>query len=132
MKTTVPMVEFFAHGIMVSETYTEEVDHRDPYQIELPKGTFGFCFFDKVIHILELDDGRKMEHVERINESGKYYPGGIVFNQQDIKKMRDMNRNYSALYDNMVGNKWPLVVKTILGNFQPFEGGDQVTCPANV
>ena len=114
-------VEFVYPGIIVSETSVKEVESRDTSEVKVPDGAFGFRFFDVLIAKVECD-GKTVElRSDRLNQSPMHYYGGRILTREEVEREVPDNR---ILLDNMDGNGWNRVIKTRMGNFQPFEESD--------
>ena len=117
---TVQMITFYYPGILFSENSSKEIGHRDPYRVKMPNNAFAFSFYDKVIQTAKLENGKEIEHVEKKNESERYYPGGQSLNLTQAKQATGDNR---ILCSNMEANGYDRVIRTCMGNYQPFEPG---------
>jgi hypothetical protein len=113
-------VEILYPGILFSEESVKEVNGRNPSAIVkgLESGAFGFRFYDQVETTIILDGKPKKVASDRKNESGMYYPGGRLFTLDEVKSM---GKDFHILASNMEGNNWPIVVRSRVGNFQPFD-----------
>lgn len=112
-------VEVLYPGILFSETEITEVDNRDPDAIaQKYKNAFGLRFFDQ--ERTEVKIGSKQQTVsgERKNESKLYYPNAQTFTVADVKKLPG---DHTILISNMECNGYKKVVRTRVGNFQPFD-----------
>lgn len=119
MKELKHYVERFYPGIIVSETSVEEIEDRIPTSIKLEEGCYGFRFFDKSIAVI---DGETLIG-ERKNISGIYYPGGVVYSIDGVKKHHP---EMETLIKNMERNSIDAVVKTKVGNWQQFHKEDNI------
>lgn len=96
---------------------------------KLPKWAYSFRFYD--LHTLsgKLENGEVIEKSTRENISGWHYPEGEVFDAKGIEALRG---DYEILLSNMRCNKWPLLVRTRLNTWQPFNDGDVIVPAAEV
>lgn len=117
------MVEYLYPGSFVSEASSVVCGHNNADQIECPDCAFAFRFFDRVTQTATLEDGRTHDHVERENVGGWYYPGGEVLTVEDVEAL---DGDHRILLSNMRCNGWDKVVRSRLGNFQPFDAADVV------
>ena len=101
-------VTFYYTGSFMSEETTEEISTRS--EIDIPKYAFCYQFHDEV-------------GGEKINKTGRYYLGEV----QNIEQVQSLNTDgkLDILISNMKSNKWDLVIKTRLGNYQPFTDDDK-------
>ena len=119
-------VEFHYPGTFVAETAVVEITSRDA-DFNIPKTCFGFVFFDREYVTV---DGEQLSG-SRKNESNFWY-FGTVYTLHQLEVL-NTNSKYDVLLSNMKCNKWPRVVRTRCGNFQPLEAGDVVlNIPRNV
>lgn len=116
--TLVHYVELLYAGIFMSETNEKKVKKRDHTKIKAPKDCFGYRFFSRE----ETDSNGEILKGKKKNYSGYYY-FGEVYTKEDVEKYVD---NPRILLSNMSGNGYDKVVKTRLGNFQPFYTGKDV------
>jgi len=99
-------------GVFMSESSEEEVKERDHTIIDAPKDCFGYRFFSRE----EAEDHGEILKGKNKDYSGFYYFGTVMTKEQ-VEKHVD---NPDTLLSNMRINNWDRVVKTRLGNFQPF------------
>lgn len=116
-------IEFFFPGSFFSESSVEPISHRDPHKVIFPNGAFAFRFFDVETQVATLEDGTTFNHPRKINESPTYYPGGQALTAADV---RALPGDHEILLANMEANKWSKVIRTRLGNYQPFEAKTSV------
>lgn len=110
-------VEFMFPGIIVSESTSEEIASREA-KVKLPKGSFGYRFFDEE----QVELGGEILRGERKNPSGIFYVGGKIKTLEDISK----EQPGSILEANMRNNKYDRVVMTNRGQAMPMEAGDVI------
>jgi|SRR5208282_2821641 len=115
-------VEILYPGILFSEEDAHEVKSRNPMAIAkgLKAAAFAFRFYDQVETEVTVGGETKTVASKERNKSGIYYPDGQIFNLEEVKKLKPA-KEYSILASNMEINKWPIVVKTRCGNWQPFD-----------
>jgi hypothetical protein len=112
-------VEVMYPGILFSESDVQEVDYRDPDAIAKKfKNAFGFRFFDQERTQVKVGGKTSTVSGERRNESRFYYPDGETFTVDEVKKLKG---DHKILISNMEGNGYKKVVRTRMGNFQPFD-----------
>ncbi|MFA5382740.1 MAG: hypothetical protein WC356_06215 [Candidatus Micrarchaeia archaeon] len=112
-------VEFFEPGSFFPEKEIREVKERDPTKIKVPFTVYGFRFFDRK----EIVD----EDGEYLFGSPKNYSKMFYFGRtMTLEQVKAEVPNEKILIMNMELNNWKLVVKTRMGNFQPFNKGDQI------
>ena|SRR5260370_29692775 len=115
--------EYFYPGSLFTESENKKLKARDVNKALaacLP-GAFAFQFYDVCVKVGVLEDGEKIEKRTRRNDSGRYYPGGIL---KTLEEVEAMGKDYSILASNMRCNNWNPVVLTRRGNYQPFERND--------
>ena len=118
-------IEIFYPGIVFSGAETRIVKDRDEKDAldMLPESAFAFRFYDQVSAETTVDGKTVTVYGDRKNVSGRYYPDGELFTLEQIEAFGEESE---ILADNMRINDWPVVVKTRLGNFQPFAKDDRV------
>ena len=118
-------VEYIFPGALFSETERKEVKERNPKKTaqHAPKGAFAFRFYDQSSKNTTIDGEKTVVYGKQKNISPTYYPGGIKFSLPEIKAM---GKSHDILASNMECNRWPVVVKTRRGNFQPLENTDVI------
>lgn len=127
MKTTQTWVKFLFPGAFFSEDSSEKVSSRDISELVIPEGAFAFSFHDVTTQVAKLEDGTEIPHkTGQENKSGMFYPGGIKLGSMDVGYLHGDNR---ILLDNMRSNGWKHVVKTRVGNFQPFDDSIDTILP---
>lgn len=104
-------VTFLFPGSFFSESKSEKVLSRE-VRITAPKGSFGYYFWDRQETVSE---GETL-FGERKNDSGMHYFGETF----TVEQVKALPGDHETLVWNMEMNKYPLVVRTICGNFQPF------------
>ena len=129
MYTTKTFVEFTCPGAFFNETYSREVDTRDPSCLQIPDNAYAFQFYDiigttQVIwNLKSVDNERVTMKSERMNLSLRYYLNGKVMTYDEVAAEVPNNK---ILLSNMKCNGWRGVIKTRFGNFQPFTDGKDV------
>ncbi len=115
-------VEWFDGRQFFTETGTAQCDrHVTDALFTIPPYAFAFRFFD-----LPKAPDLGPDYVvtpRRQNVSGKYYPGGTVFNQEEVAYYFPEEK---ILLSNMQGNGYSHVVKHRGGGFQPFNPDEDV------
>jgi hypothetical protein len=113
-------IEYYYPGILFSESSKEDVESFDPSELTIPDACFGFEYHS----VEEIFIDEKWRPLTETNKShGMIYPDGEIF---DEEKLIAENQNKGFLLDNMRGNGWNLVVRTKVGNFQPFRNEDRI------
>jgi hypothetical protein len=112
-------VEFFYPGSFVSETSTREVADRSPIT-DIPKGAYGYRFYSQSEVVI---DGETLTGPIK-ERSGMIYFGEVM-SLVDVSKLP----RTEILQSNMRCNHWETVVRTVRGNFQNLNEGDQVLAP---
>ncbi len=112
-------VTFYYPGILMNEEETRLISSRRD-KIEIPKGSFGYRFFDRTETEL---DGETLKGKPK-NHSGIHYLGKKM-SLAEVKKELPAEK---ILISNMECNGYKHVVKTIRGNFQPLERRDKIIC----
>lgn len=124
-------VEFLYPGTLIAEREAEPIALRDPALVEVPEKAFAFRFFDKLTVVVR-EGAEDIElRSDRINESGMYYLGGEVYSLPELEHIFPeatvlTQQEATVLTQNMRNNNWVQVIKTRLGNWQPFEEGDRL------
>lgn len=118
-------VEYHIPGTLFTESETHKLSSRSVSEAVkyCPEYAFGFHLFDVEIRSGVLEDGERIEKKKVVNESGRYYPQGKVYDRDDVKSM---GSKYHSLLSNMESHGWSHVVRTRRGNFQPFESQDHL------
>jgi hypothetical protein len=118
------------------EAYDTRQFFTEEYSFQIPERTFAaalevmpnhcsyFRFYDLVDGPLPdavpTPEGVSVQYrYERLNVSGPVYPGGTLFNADDIRQMNADGR-YDILLSNMECNGWARVVRHRGGGFQPY------------
>lgn len=82
-----------------------------------PKSAFAFVLYERADPV---DLGPEYTVTpKRQNESGKHFLGGQIFTLAEIESLNDPDNR--ILISNMRGNRWDRVIRTSMGNWQPFE-----------
>lgn len=110
-------VEFFYCGILVSETEAKQIKSRKE-EFKIPKGSYGCRYFDRE----EVKRGGETLIGKKKNYSGMYYLGKTM----SLEEVKEEFPRENILIRNMEGNGWKHVVKTRMGNFQPFHKRDRI------
>jgi len=110
-------VIFYYPGSLVNEEEIKLISSRKD-KIEIPKGSFGYRFFDRTE--VELDGEALIG--KRRDYSVMYYMG----KKMSLAEVKRELPKEEVLIRNMEGNNYKYVVKTIRGNFQPFKKGDKI------
>ena len=119
-------IEFILPGLVLSDIDAIEVTPDRLAALQVPSKAFAFRYY----YILETESpGGAALKSDRLGVSGRYYIGGRVMSLADVKREMPDER---ILIDNMEGNGWGYVIKTRLGNFQPFFPQDQVCGAHNI
>ncbi|MEE9510396.1 MAG: hypothetical protein V3V81_07880 [Candidatus Bathyarchaeia archaeon] len=113
-------VEFFYCGSFFSETDVKLIKNRREL-FTIPKGCYGYRFFDRE----EAEQKGEMLWGKKKNYSGIYYFGEVM-SLKEVKEQRLSIRGSKMLINNMEGNGWKRIVKTRMGNFQPFSKRDKI------
>lgn len=117
-------VEYFYPGLLFAESSSRQIaTHSVGEALKgMSKKAYGFKLYDKQILRAMVEDGTSTTVEKTLNESGMYYPGGVIYTMAEIKNQQ----GESILYCNMWGNDYKKVVKTRLGNYQPFTDKDRI------
>jgi len=110
-------IEFFFPGSFFAESESKLVVDRN-IPDSLPEGCFAFSFY--TITSTEVDG--EILRGSRKNKSVRYYPDAMLLTIEDIEKIPDTK----VLQLNMKNNNWNPIIKTCVGNFQPFSSGDVI------
>lgn len=110
-------VQYWYPGLLFSEPSNEKINHRDPDKIKIPKGAYAFSFFDQE----EMVKNGKTLRGEAENHSGYYFVNATIYTLAAVKKEFGKSASHSILITNMECNKYPYVVKTNIGTWQPFD-----------
>lgn len=88
---------------------------------------FGFEITETVLKRFVSDDGEeRWLATGRARRLGRWYFGETMTLSQVAAENITNGGKHDILLANMRGNNWPTVVRTIAGNFQPIEDGDDV------
>ena len=119
-KVTKMYITFYFPGIVVSETSSSEIGHRQIDRITLPEKAYAFQLWDRE----DVIDGDKTYYGEASNMSPKYYPGGQLLTADDVRNLPDFTeQSHGTLVANMRINEYERVIRSCRGNFQPHEEG---------
>jgi len=112
-------------GTLFEEDEVRTVSSRDISAVmdKLPKNAFAFYFFDQTSKEVSIEGKKRIIYGDAKNKSGRFFPGGIMYSLAQVEKM---GPKYAILASNMRANNWMVVVKTRLGNFQPFLPKDSI------
>ena len=124
--TTKYYAEFLFPGLLFSESEHIELKSHNPNEAlkKMPESAFAFELYDIETRQGILENGEHIKNDKTVNQSGRFYPGGVLLTLEEIKSMDDKNHN--ILISNMEGNGWNTVVKTRAGNYQPIEKHDVI------
>jgi hypothetical protein len=112
-------VKIYYPGILFSEDEVVEVDHRDGEKIAKKyKNAYAFRFYDQAREDVVIDGCTQTVFGEERNSGKTCYPGGEVLTLADVKRLPG---DYKILIGNMKCNGYKKVVRSRLGNFQPFD-----------
>lgn len=122
------LAEYLAPGAFMSESYgtrelaeptTEQVLEHQPNE-----NWFGARVSSVTEKMFRASDG-EVAWVEENRPQLIFtvYNYGEIF---DLERVKALGAGYDILVSNMEGNKWPRVVRTRLGNWQPLEDEDVV------
>lgn len=120
-----PMARYTLPGSFFNEEETVELPERSVEAAvqAAPKWAFAFKLYDSPLCDFEFPaDLFRLVPIPQ-NESHRYYIGGTLYTVEEVEAMGD---DFRILASNMRGNRWPHVIKTRAGNFQPFEEGDEI------
>jgi len=115
-------IEFLYPGIFVSESSAQEIDHKDPKKVVIPKNCFGFRFYD-----CEIVKSKKYPNETLVgrakNHSGWFYINSEILTLKEVeKKMPEA----TILISNMKINKWKKIVNTSFGQSLQLRAGDTI------
>lgn len=116
-------VEFLLPGFLVSEPIEKPYKKGMPF----PQGCFAYRLFTRKE---TMSDGEKLCGRNKYQE-GMFYPkGSVITSARDVpsKYPGDGNR---ILRSNVEINNYPAIVKTPVGNIQPFYPKKDVVLPGN-
>ncbi len=112
-------VKVYYPGIIFSEDEVVEVGNRDVKKVAKKyKNAYAFRFFDQARADVKIDGQTKKVFGEERNGSKTYYPGGEVLTLADVKRL---DGDHKILISNMECNGYKKVVRSRVGNFQPFD-----------
>ena len=123
-------VTYLIPGILFPEddsrTIEDGPDLVDRAAAQAPRDAY--CFTIETVLVADpIPDGRGgtlRVQPKSMDESGYYYLGGELFTAEQIEALDDSGREYQILLSNMRGNDWQMMIRTPLGNWQPFGEGD--------
>jgi len=110
-------IEYFFPGALFADSAMVDVPSRDVAEAKAnaPAHAYAFRFITRGRHENELDS-------RVIDRSGMHYIGGTIYTVDDVKALPGKN---DILLANMQCNGWDKVIRTPLGNFQPFTATDK-------
>ncbi len=120
-------IEYLIGGRFFPEYRSQKVDRIDPSLADPVPGDYAFSFKRRSWRIAKTENGEEFEvdtHWDTV--SGMYYIDGVVHTLDEVKALEAETGDHSMLVSNMEGNDWDKVVCCNLGNWQPFEEGDQI------
>lgn len=103
----------------MSERSQRVVENELLCEVTLPGSAYAFYFTRRTR--AETDKGEVMFGAER-EKSVTYYPDGESVTKEDVAKLPDCR----ILLRNMECNNWDRVVRSRLGNYQPFNEDTQI------
>ncbi|MBE3039715.1 MAG: hypothetical protein IMZ62_13010 [Chloroflexi bacterium] len=121
MLTETPVAELLFPGAFFNEDEVIDLPALDVNQVPIKPGCFAFRLGIHKSQTAILDDGREIPHSEITWNPGRYYLGGTIYTLDEIEAM---DESHGTLATNMRSNNWLRVVKTRMGNFQPFTDAD--------
>lgn len=107
-------IKYLYPGSFFPEERIEKVSDRKI--VDLPEGAFCYQFFDREETEIE---GETLYGKDK-NHSGRFYKGDI-FTLDELKVKFPFE---FTLISNMESNKWDYLIRTVRGNWQPFEKRD--------
>lgn len=118
-------VEYMIGGRFFGEEESKAIAERtdDEALANLPRMAYAYRFYDLRTLSGKLENGEPIEKSTRENVSGWHYPDAETFNADRIAALKGY---HEILLSNMRCNDWPLVVRTRLGTWQPFNDGDVI------
>lgn len=117
-------VEYYYPGVFFAEKSSKQVENRNPQEVELTDYCYAFQFYDLEIITVKLENGKVLENKAIKNKSHLFYPNATVLTLEDVE---NMSGDHFTLIANMRCNRWKKVVKTRVGNYQPYnEETDEV------
>jgi hypothetical protein len=114
-------VEFLYQGAIWDEGLTQKIKTRHISKIKVPKGAFGFQFFDIVSGVVEVNGKKRKYTSRRINFSPMYYYGGEVYTIAEIKHKFSKQKN---LVNNIKNKECKKAIRCRTGNWKPFNDTD--------
>ena len=111
-------VQFAFPGIFDTEYVNEKIAERDPELVTIPRGAFGYRFFDQEKTVI---DGELLLGKPKNYSSFTYF--GKVYTLEEVKEKYP---EYTSLIRNMEDKGSNRVVCTIRGNWQILEKADIV------
>lgn len=116
-------IEFLFPGVFSPGRLTRPVDHRDP-PARVPEGCFGYRFFARQ----EVSQGGEVLSGEARDHSHYTYFGETM----TADGIKNLPGDHDILLRNMEVNGWPVVVRTVRGNFRQMQDGDVCIPPESV
>ena len=113
-------IEFLTPGIILSESSSEEVDHRDPALVKLPENSFGFRFYDR--------EEKEVEGELLVGEPKNFTPWSIQGEVFTLASIKERFPDERILISNVERN-YGRVCKTKFGQFIPLGEKDLVIEP---
>lgn len=117
------MTTFYAEydlpGSFFGETVSREIPERSvaAAKAAAPKSAFAFTLYECADPV---DLGPEYSVVpKRLNVSGKHFLGGQIFTLAQLEALNSPDDR--ILISNMRSNRWGRVIRTSMGNWQPFE-----------
>lgn len=111
--------EYDLPGSFFGEAVSRELPERSvaAAKAAAPKSAFAFTLFECPDPV---DLGPEYRVIpKRQNVSGKHFLGGQIFTLEEIEALG--RSEDSILLSNMRSNRWHRVIRTSMGNWQPFE-----------
>jgi hypothetical protein len=110
-------VEIFYPGSLFANVETKPVDNRN-VTIDLPKGAYGYRFFERT----EVEQDGETLIGNKKNYSGIHYKG-TVYTLEELEQQFP-SEEHRILISNIKNNGHKKAIRTIVGNWQPFEDND--------
>lgn len=123
--TTEQYVRYFFAGVIVAEESDRPIASREPVTAGklAPEGAFAFEFYDKVTATVYVDGENLPMSSKHRNTSGRFYIDGERLTEEDVERL---GGGYRVLLENMRSNRWPAVVRTRAGSYQPLYERDGI------
>lgn len=120
-------VEYIYPGMFVSEMSVMPIPKRERATLDIPKGAFGFRYFDERVYEAQREDGAKFEQREPRENVSPWTYFGDTWTLAHVETLAKQDeKRWHTLLSNMRGNGYARIVRTAAGQCIPLDNHDVV------